>query len=131
MAEANEAAFEKLLVWQRAHQLALAVYGLSKPFPSEEKFALTDQLRRAAASVPMNIAEGHAARSDRVFLRHLAVAQGSLAEVRYCLLLARDLRYLSLEVYEQSADLAAEVSRLLTAFRKKVEERCTPTQSPE
>lgn len=130
MAGHNEASFQKLIVWQRAHQLTLAVYQLTKPFPSEEKFALTDQLHRAAASVPMNIAEGHGAGSDRIFLRHLAIAQGSLAEARYCLLLSRDLGYLSPETYEQSADLAAEVSRLLTAFRKKVEERCTPPQPP-
>jgi four helix bundle protein len=130
MAEGNEAAFEKLVVWQRAHQLTLAVYDLSKSFPSEEKFALTDQLRRAASSVPMNIAEGHASGSDRIFLRHLAIAQGSLAEVRYCLILARDLQYLSPDTHDRAADLAGEVSRLLTAFRRKVEERCTPPPSP-
>ena len=124
MADSNSGAFEKLIVWQRAHELALAVYGLTKPFPPEEKFALTNQLRRAVASVPMNIAEGHGTGSDRIFLRHLAIAQGSLAETRYCLLLSRDLHYLSPEAHEQTANLAAEVSRLLTAFRKKVEERC-------
>jgi len=72
--------FRRLLVWQRAHQLALLIYGLSEEFPKREIFGLVSQLRRAAVSIPANIAEGYAAGSKEQFSRYLAIAQGSLAE---------------------------------------------------
>ncbi len=119
------ASFRSLLVWQKAHELTLAVYRVSVDFPAQERFALTDQLRRAAASVPANIAEGYGTGLDKVFLHHLARAQGSLAETRYFLLLAQDLNYLGPQEYEEGANVAAEASKLLTAFRAKVYQRCT------
>ncbi|MCE5240415.1 four helix bundle protein [bacterium] len=119
------ASFRSLLVWQKAHELTLAVYRVGAGFPAQERFALTDQLRRAAASVPANTADGYGTGLDRVFLHHLARAQGSLAETRYFLLLAQDLNYLGPQDYEGVAGVAAEASKLLTAFRAKVRERCS------
>lgn len=117
------ASYEDLVVWRKAHELVLSVYALTKGFPVQERYAVTDQLQRAAVSVPANIAEGYAFGSDRVFVRHLAIAQGSLAETRYFLLLSRDLQYVTAAQYEPVSAQAAEVSRLLTAFRRKVEAR--------
>jgi len=120
------ASYEELLIWRKAHALVLAVYELTQAFPVHERYAVTDQLQRAAVSVPANIAEGHAVGSDGVFNRHLAIAQGSLAEVRYLLLLSRDLKYVSESAYQVVSAQAAEVSRVLTSFRKQVEARLRP-----
>ena len=117
------ASYEDLVVWQKAHALAISVYGLAKHLPPDERYAIWDQLRRAAVSVPANIAEGSGTGSDGLMSRHLAIAGGSLAEVRYLLLLARDLGYLPADTYQSAAELASEVSRILTSFCKRVEER--------
>jgi four helix bundle protein len=72
--------YHDLLVWQRGLEIALAVYQATKDFPSDERFGLTSQLRRAASYVPANIAEGHERSSTKEFLRHISIAIGSLAE---------------------------------------------------
>ena len=105
--------FRKLLVWQRAHQLVLQVYKYSDKFPKNEMFGLTSQLRRAMVSVPANIAEGYAAGSKAQFGRYLDIAQGSLAEVEYYLILAHDLTYLPPLQYDQTESLRAETGFLL------------------
>ncbi len=105
--------FEDLIVWQKAHAWVLSVYRLSEGFPSKENFALTSQLRRAAMSVPANIAEGFKKRGTRDKLRYFNIAQGSLEESRYFLILARDLGYA--DVREVALQLE-EVSRLLEAY---------------
>lgn len=89
--------FRKLIVWQRAHELTLLIYQLTEEFPKSEVYGLTSQLRRASASVAANIAEGYALGSSAQFLRQLRIAQGSLAEVEYFLILAQELTYLSKE----------------------------------
>jgi four helix bundle protein len=85
--------FEELLVWQKAHQFVLAVYKLTDNFPKHELYGLTSQLRRAAVSVPANIAEGFKKRGKQDKARFFNIAQGSLEECRYYLILARDLGY--------------------------------------
>ena len=85
--------FEELLVWQKAHQFVLAVYKLTDNFPKHELYGLTSQLRRAAVSVPANIAEGFKKRGKSDKARSFNIAQGSLEECRYYLILARDLEY--------------------------------------
>ena len=85
--------FEDLEVWQYAHQLALSVYRFSDKLPTEEKYGLISQIRRAAVSVPSNIAEGFKKRGIRDKIRFYNIAQGSLEECRYYLILARDLGY--------------------------------------
>ena len=95
---------EGLKAWRACHQLALALYSASASFPTEERYALSQQLRRAAYSAAGNIAEGSAMRGNRQFRKYLDSALGSLAELSYCLLLARDLGYLR---HEQWGELEA------------------------
>ena len=105
--------FEDLTVWQKAHALTLAVYRCTAIFPKFELYGLTSQMRRAAVSVPANIAEGFKRRSRPEKMRFLNIAQGSLEELRYYFMLARDLGYLSDGTPLPQAD---EVSRLLAAY---------------
>lgn len=105
--------FRKLLVWQKAHQLVLQVYKHTEKFPRNETFGLTAQMRRAIVSVPANIAEGYAAVGKGQFGRYLDIAQGSLAEVEYYLILAQDLTYISPSQYDQAESLRAETGFLL------------------
>ena len=86
-------AFEDLLVWQKAHQFVVSVYRLTKTFPKEETYGLSSQFRRAAVSIAANIAEGFRKRGTADKLRFLNIAQGSLAECRYYLILTRDIGY--------------------------------------
>lgn len=105
--------FRKLLVWQKAHQLVLLTYKTTEKFPKHEMFGLTSQLRRAIVSVPANIAEGYAAGGKGQFGRYLDIAQGSLAEVEYYLILAHDLNYFTQAECEQAESLRAETGFLL------------------
>lgn len=109
--------FQDLLVWQKAHALTLAVYKLTTRFPREEMFGLTSQMRRAAASVPANIAEGFKRRGQADKARVLNIAEGSLEELRYFFILATDLEYASCELQEK---LAGEVGRMLGAYVRTV-----------
>src|ERR1700693_6519736 len=86
--------FTDLIVWQRNHALVLHVYRLTKTFPSEEKYGLTSHLRRAVLSVPTNIAEGSKRKTNPEYARFLNIAEGSLAETEYLLMVSRDLNYL-------------------------------------
>ena len=120
--ERGEKGFRKLLVWQRAHQLVLLIYKFTESFPKSELFGLTSQIRRAVVSVPANIAEGYAAGGKGQFARFLNIAQGSLAEVEYYLILLIDLKYFSGEEYQESETLRGEVgfllNRLIQSLRK-------------
>jgi len=89
------ARFEDLSVWQKAHQLVLQVYRITGSFPAEERFGLSSQMRRAAVSVPANLAEGFKKRGVKDKLNFYNIAQGSLEELRYYLILSKDLGYLS------------------------------------
>ena len=89
--------YERLKAWQSCHQLALAVYAATDRWPRHELFGLTSQARRAAHSAAANIAEGSAKRGPREFRRYLNISLGSLSELSYTLLLARDLTLLSVE----------------------------------
>ena len=108
-----EKGFRKLLVWQRAHQLVLLVYKFTGLFPKSELFGLTSQIRRAAVPVPANIAEGYAAGGKGQFARFLNIAQGSLAEVEYYLILSMDLDYITAGQYQESETLRGEIGFLL------------------
>ncbi|HKI52695.1 MAG TPA: four helix bundle protein [Anaerolineales bacterium] len=109
----TEKGFRKLIVWQRAHQLVLQIYKFTEEFPKHEMFGLISQLRRAMVSVPANIAEGYAAGGKGQFGRYLDIAQGSLAEVEYYLILAQELSYITQTQYEQAETLRAETGFLL------------------
>ncbi len=108
--------FRDIKVWEKAHHLALQIYKIAGDFPSDEKFGLTSQLRRAASSVPMNIAEGCGRHSERELARFMSIAAGSASEVEYQLLLARDLDYLTEGAYGELNVLANEVKRMLNSF---------------
>jgi four helix bundle protein len=112
--------FRELKVWQKAHQLALSVYKATRRFPKEEVYGLTGQMRRAATSIPANIAEGSGRGTDPEMVRFLQIAMGSAAELEYFLLLARDLTYLDETAYAQLADEVTQVKRMLTSFIQKL-----------
>ncbi len=105
--------FQNLLVWQKAHALVLAIYRLTAAFPKQETYGLVPQMRRAAVSVPANIAEGFRRRSKQDKVRFLNIAEASLEETRYFLILARDLEYADTA---QPLTALEEVSRLLNAY---------------
>lgn len=109
--------FEDLVVWQKAHAMVLRVYRDTKPFPKEEMYGLVSQMRRAAVSVPANIAEGFKRRGRSDKARMMNVAQGSLEELKYYYVLSRDLGYLK-EANER--EQIEEVSRLLGAYAQKI-----------
>jgi four helix bundle protein len=113
--------FQDLKVWQRSHALVLAIYRLTIPFPKTEQFGLTSQLRRAASSVPTNITEGSKRRTRQEFARFLNIAEGSLAEVEYLLILSRDLRFLSQADAANTLAEVIEIAKMLNALRVKVE----------
>ena len=109
--------FEDLIVWQKAHNWVLAVYRYSARFPRPEVYGLTSQIRRAAVSVPANIAEGFKKRGIRDKARFLNIAQGSLEECRYYLILCRDLGY---GAEPGLTSQLIEVSKLLQIYAKTV-----------
>lgn len=100
--------------------MVLQIYKVTKEFPSSEKYGLTAQIRRSAASVATNIVEGYKRKSDKDFAHFLNIADGSLEETKYHLLLACDLAYLSKRDYESISILADEVGRMLSGFQKKL-----------
>ena len=110
------AEFKKLEVWQRAHLLALAVDRTMAPFPREEPFGLTAQLRRAAVSVPANIVEGCGRRGDRELARFLRIALGSVTELEYHCLLANDLGLLERRVADRLINEAREIQKMLSGL---------------
>ena len=112
--------FQDLKVWQRSHGLVLAVYRLSAKFPIEERFGLVAQLRRAVLSVPTNVAEGSKRQSGQEYGRFLNIAEGSLAETEYLLIVSRDLNFATAEIIEPLLDEITEVARMLHALRTKV-----------
>lgn len=108
--------FKDLKVWHKAHSVTLSVYELMRQFPKEELYGLTSQLRRSAASVGANIAEGCGRRSDGEICRFLQIARGSASELEYHLLLARDLHLLEDERFHDLEHQADEIQRMLTAL---------------
>jgi four helix bundle protein len=108
--------YRKLQVWQRAHQLTLDVYQVTRALPKDELYGLTSQLRRAASSIAANIAEGCGRNGDAELARFLGIALGSANELDYNILLARDLGYLSPSQYEQLTADIHDVTRMLAAL---------------
>ena len=113
-------AFRDLKVWEKSHQLALAVYQATATFPQEERYGLTSQIRRAAVSISANIAEGCGRNGEAEFARFLQIAMGSASELEYHLLLAQDLGYLATIQGKDLASEVVEVKRMLTSFIQKL-----------
>jgi four helix bundle protein len=113
--------FKELKVWQKAHQLVLAVYRDTTAFPADERFGLTAHLRKTALSIPSNIAEGCGRQTDRDLGRFLSIAAGSANELDYQLLLARDLGFLPEDTHRILSEQVAEVRRMLFRFLQSLE----------
>jgi four helix bundle protein len=112
--------FTKLLVWQKAHQLTLVVYNSTHSFPKDELYGLTSQMRRSAASVPTNIAEGCGRGTDGELKQFLQIALGSASELQYQFILAHDLHYLHDDQFNILSHHIVEVKQMLTAFIQKL-----------
>jgi len=104
-----------LKVWQKSHQLVLALYQITASFPRAENYGLTAQIRRAAASIPSNLAEGCGRNGDAELARFCCIARGSASELEYQLLLSRDLKMIQPNDYEQLEQQTTEIKRMLTA----------------
>lgn len=113
--------WEDLIIWQKSHDLVKFVYKILESFPTEERFALTDQIRRASVSIPTNIVEGHSKSSQKDFVRFLFISRGSLEELRYLLLLSHELGYVEAERYEDPENRCREISILLNNLIKSLQ----------
>jgi four helix bundle protein len=109
-----------LEVWKIAHNLVLKVYEATKSFPNDERYRLTDQICRAATSVPTNIAEGKGRNSLKEYLQFLSIARGSVEEVKYLLLLAKDLGYIPEQTYLEMANQYDQAARMLNGLMKSL-----------
>lgn len=112
-----------LIAWQKAMNLTVSVYHATNVMPREEQFGLTSQMRRAAVSVPSNIAEGQGRGSDPAFLNHLSIAYGSLRELETQLMLSERLEFLNSTAVRGVLDEAAEVGRLINGRANSIEAR--------
>jgi four helix bundle protein len=113
--------FTDIKVWQRSYALALKIYRVTATFNATERFGLTSRLRRAAVSVPTNIAEGSKRRKGQDYAQFLNIAEGSLAEAENLLMLSRDLAFVTGNEAAPLLNEISEVSRMLSALRTKVE----------
>lgn len=112
--------YHRLAVWEKSHQLALAVYRTSDGFPKEELYGLTSQMRRAVTSIPSNIIGGSGRGSDAEMARFLQIALGSAYEVEYQLLLARDLGWLGETQYQGLSQQIEEIKKMLSGLIAKL-----------
>jgi four helix bundle protein len=113
-------AYKDLIVWQKSMDLAALVYQVTKKLPKEEMYSLTDQMRRAAVSIPSNIAEGQARNSTKEFLHFLRIAQGSKAELETQFLLCLKINYLSDSDTSEAIQLLQEIGKMLTVLIAKL-----------
>lgn len=116
MAKINS--FTEILAWQKAHQLVLEVYTVTKSFPKDELFCLTNQLRRAVISISANIAEGFKRKTYKDSDHFYNISEGSLEEVKYYLILAKDLGYLTEKRFNELSELSEEVGKTLNGWKK-------------
>jgi four helix bundle protein len=118
--------FRELIVWQKAHQLALRTYQLTNNYPKEELFGLTSQMRRAAVSVPANIAEGYRKRGKADKARFLNISEGSLDELNYYFILSKDLNHITDGQYNELNQHCIEVSKMLNAYGSAIRSNPNP-----
>ena len=112
--------FRQLKVWQKSHQLTLAVYKLTASFPREETYGLSAQIRRASSSISANLAEGCGRNGDAELARYCSIASGSASELEYHLLLAHDLKFIKADEYALLAQRVIELKRMLAALFQKL-----------
>jgi four helix bundle protein len=114
---------EKLDVWKMSVEFVVKIYNCTKNFPSEEKFGLTSQIRRAAVSIPANIAEGAARQYDKEFLQFLSVAQGSASELETELLIAQKLGFIERKYYEELYNELNTIARKIVGLSNHIKNR--------
>ena len=112
--------FRQLKMWEKSHELALAIYKATKEFPKEELYLLSSQIRRSSISIPTNIAESCGRNTDADFARFLQMAMGSASETEYQLILARDLEFPPKDSYEKLHNDAEEVKRMLASLLRTI-----------
>ena len=112
--------FRQLTVWQKSHELTLSIYERTTSFPREELYGLTSQIRRAASSIPANLAEGCGADGDAELARYCRIARASASELEYHILLSRDLKLMSTDAYEKLTERVVEIKRMLTRLIQKL-----------
>lgn len=117
--------FQDYKVFQDSHKLNMRVHDVTGTFPRSELFGLTSQMRRAASSIPMNIAEG-SVKSEREFRQALRIGLGSAAELEYQVLMARDLGYVSATVHSELTDSVVQIRKMLTAFIRTIDRGSGP-----
>lgn len=115
--------FKKIQVWQKAHTFVLSVYKTTEHFPREELFGLTSQIRRAATSIPTNIAEGAGRETQQEFVRFIHIATGSASEVEHQLLLAHELGYISKPNCQKLNTDINEIQKMLHGFAKALKSK--------
>ncbi len=112
--------FKELILWQKAHELTLNIYKITKDFPKEEVYALTSQVRRASVSIAANIAEGYKKKTKPHKLSFLNISEGSLEEVKYYLILSKDLEYIKKDTFIKLETLSDEVGRILSGYSNAI-----------
>ncbi|MFC6860610.1 four helix bundle protein [Zunongwangia atlantica] len=112
--------YRKYTVWQKSHQLVLEIYSLTAYFPESEKFNLVSQIKRAAVSIPTNIAEGCGRETQKELVRFLFISSGSAHELEYLLLLSKDLKYINQEKYEAASAKIIEIKKMLASLIRKI-----------
>ncbi len=123
--------YKDLQVWQKVYELCLEIYGVTKSFPKGEAYGLTSQIRRAAVSVPSNIAEGYGRKTTPDYLKSLYIAYGSNCELETQVLLAKDLGYTNGEDAEKLLGAVGDVERMLKALIKSLERKQSNTRTLE
>jgi len=117
--------YQQLLVWQKAMDVAVLCYELTKPFPVEERYGLTSQIRQAGVSIPANIAEGHCRFHTKEFLNHLSIARGSLGELETQLILSQRIGFLPEEQLTKALSITDEICRMTAGLRQSLETKVT------
>lgn len=109
----KDSGYKSLIVWQKAYELTLLAYKLTKEFPREELYGLVSQIRRSSSSIPVNIAEGYSRISKKEYLQFLSIARGSCAELETLILMVKDLNYVSIKDYQSFESLRQEVAKMI------------------
>lgn len=113
--------FRKYKIWEKSHEFALKIYEITQKYPKEEVYGTTSQIRRAAVSIPTNIAEGCGRDSDKEFKRFLVIASGSVSEVNYFLILSKDLGYITNEEFELLEDEIIQIHKSIYSLTNKLD----------
>lgn len=112
--------FKELIAWQKSHKLVLEIYKATKAYPKEEVYSLTNQIRRASISVAANIAEGYKKKTKASKLNFLNISEGSLEEVKYYIILSKDLKFITEKEFNQLESITEEVGRLISGYSSAI-----------